>query len=242
MAYEVTKLVHGRPYRYRVRSERDAATGKVRNRWTYLGRADAAEQPATVRVRRNARGALLDALESLLASMPPDEVTAAAISAAAGLAHGTFYRYFRNKNEALLALFDRVRVESTGGDDPFAVVPDSRADARAALRAWATTLVRKPERHAATMRAIHILSSRDEELMAYRQARRDLVLKGLCGYLTVIGERGFAPASDPAATAAVLFAMIEGLFRETLFGGLFDDARVAAAVDLIERAVFGALD
>jgi len=241
MAYEVTKLVHGRPYRYRVRSERDPATGKTRNRWTYLGRADA-EQPSTVRVRRNARETLLDAVETLLATVPPDEVSAAAISSAAGLAHGTFYRYFKNRNEALLALFDRVRIESSGGDEMFDGVPASRADARADLRAWATMLVRKSERHGATMRAVYILSSRDEELMAYRQARRATVLRRVGAYLAVVYERGFAPAVDAAATAAVLFAMIEGLVRDALFGGGFDEARAAAAVDLIERAVFGTLD
>jgi AcrR family transcriptional regulator len=242
MAYEVTKLVHGRPYRYRVRSERDPATGKTRNRWTYLGRADAAEQPATVRVRRNAREALLDAVESLLATVPPDEVTAAAISTAAGLAHGTFYRSFKNRNEALLALFDRVRAESSSVEEMFDGVPASRASARADLRTWATLLVRKSERHGATMRAVYILSSRDDELMAYRQARRATVLRRVGGYLAAVYEAGFAPAADPAATAGVLFAMIEGLFRDALFGGGFDEARAAAAVDLIERAVFGTLD
>jgi hypothetical protein len=46
MAYEVTKLVNGRPYRYRVRSERDPDTGKTRNRWTYLGRGDGGKPSA----------------------------------------------------------------------------------------------------------------------------------------------------------------------------------------------------
>ena len=63
MAYEVTKLVNGRPYRYRVRSERDPESGKVRNRWTYLGRVDANRPHAAVKPRPNAREALLDSLE-----------------------------------------------------------------------------------------------------------------------------------------------------------------------------------
>ena len=92
MAYEVTKLVNGRPYRYRVRSERDPATGKTRNRWTYLGRVDAGRGPATLKPRPNAREALLDALERLLDRSEPGDVTAAAVSVEAGLAHGTFYR------------------------------------------------------------------------------------------------------------------------------------------------------
>ncbi len=78
MAYEVTKLVNGRPYRYRVRSERDPDTGKVRNRWTYLGRGDATGPAPVAKPRPNARAALLDALERLLDRSDPADVTAAA--------------------------------------------------------------------------------------------------------------------------------------------------------------------
>src|SRR6185312_10108320 len=104
MAYEVTKLVNGRPYRYRVRSERDSVTGKTRNRWTYLGRGEAGAAPAPARPRPNARDALLDALERLLDRHDPRDVTAGAVSVEAGLAHGTFYRYFRNRDDAIRAL------------------------------------------------------------------------------------------------------------------------------------------
>ncbi|HEV8022739.1 MAG TPA: TetR/AcrR family transcriptional regulator, partial [Candidatus Lustribacter sp.] len=109
MAYEVTKLVNGRPYRYQVRSERDPASGKLRNRWTYLGRGDPGAKPGPAKPRPNARQALLDALERLLDRSDPGDVTAAAVSLEAGLAHGTFYRYFHNRVDAIRALADDLR-------------------------------------------------------------------------------------------------------------------------------------
>src|SRR5580658_14428 len=148
MAYEVTKLVNGRPYRYRVRSERDPATGKTRNRWSYRGRGDAGGATAPPKPRLNAREALLDALERLLDRSDPADVTAAAVSIEAGLAHGTFYRYFRNRVDAIRGLTDRLRLglalELGVIDEP----PADAAAARAALRTWTGALLHARMQHA----------------------------------------------------------------------------------------------
>src|SRR5579875_1893773 len=111
MAYEVTKRIAGRAYRYRVESVRDPETGKRRSRWTYLGRAEgaAAAAPAPARRRGDARERLLDALERLLEARDLAGVTADAVAAEAGLAHGTFYRHFRDKRDAFKAALDRLR-------------------------------------------------------------------------------------------------------------------------------------
>ena len=173
MAYEVTKLVNGRPYRYRVRSERDAATGKTRNRWTYLGRADAGRVPALSKPRPNAREALLDALERLLERDEPGAVTAAAVSAEAGLAHGTFYRYFRNRVSALRALADRLRTSRAIALGILDAPPADGAAAREALRAWTGSLLRvRSERHG-LVRAWYALAARDPEIRAAGRERRD---------------------------------------------------------------------
>jgi AcrR family transcriptional regulator len=227
MAYEVTKLVHGRPYRYRVRSERDAATGKYRNRWTYLGRADADAVPAA-RVRRNARAALLDALARLLEHGEPERVTASAVSAEAGLAHGTFYRYFRNKHEAIVALLDLLA-------DP----PADVTAARAGLRQWAAGMLRSTARDGGLIRALYVLAADDAALQEQRRVRREAFVQRLSAYLTMLAARGFAPIDDPLETAAALVAMIGGIFREAVMSEPLTDARIAAATRIIERAVFG---
>jgi len=243
MAYEVTKLVHGRPYRYRVRSERDPDSGKLRNRWTYLGRADADAEPGRgpVRVRRNAREALLDALERLFATQDPDRVTAAAVAAEAGVAHGTFYRYFRSKQDAIAALIERVRGEVSERDGLDAV-PESRDEARRTFRLWAETVVRAKERHGPLFRALYTLWSRDETLLAQRRERRNASIDRMRGYLETLVAKDFATIDDPSGTALGLAALIDGIFRETLHVAPLDDARITATIDLMERAVFGRLD
>jgi AcrR family transcriptional regulator len=243
MAYEVTKLVNGRPYRYRVRSERDEQSGKMRNRWTYLGRVAGAGAPVPAKPRPNAREALLDALERLLERSEPSAITAAAVAAESGLAHGTFYRYFRNKIDAVHALADRLRsaraVELALLDD----APAGAPEARAALRAWTDALLRTRTDRPGLVRVWYALAARDVEFQAAGRERRDAYRRRLAGWLHDLAARGIVRLADPEASAGVLFAMLDGIGREAVASGEpLDDAHIVVAVDLIERAVFGALD
>jgi hypothetical protein len=52
MAYQVTKLIAGREYRYHVEGFRDPKTKRVKQRWTYLGRV---KGNALTSVRRRSR-------------------------------------------------------------------------------------------------------------------------------------------------------------------------------------------
>jgi AcrR family transcriptional regulator len=195
-----------------------------------------------VRPRRNARAALLDALARLFETREPDEVTAAAVSTEAGVAHGTFYRYFANKNEAIVALLDRLREESDHQVDALAAAPRSRAAARSALRAWLENAFRKPERHGGVMRAMYFLSSKDPGVAEIRRVRREALVVRLTAYLTMLVERGFATVADPRASAAVLANMFDGIFRALVLAESVDGAQIAAATDLIEAAIFGRLE
>lgn len=242
MAYEVTKLVNGRPYRYRVRSERDPVSGKTRNRWTYLGRGDTARGPAVARPRPNAREALLDALERLLDRSDPADVTAAEVSVEAGLAHGTFYRYFRNRVDAIRALAERLRSARAAELGLIDESPSNVAAARAALRGWTGVLLRARTEHHGLVRALYALAASDPELRAALLERRDGYARRLTAWLGALAERGIIvlPAAD--ATGAVLFAMLNGIGREAVAAGeALEERHVVAAIDLVERAVFGAL-
>ena len=242
MAYEVTKFVNGRPYRYCVRSERDAGTGKTRNRWTYLGRGDGGRPPAVAKPRPNAREALLDALERLLDRSDPGEVTAAAVSVEAGLAHGTFYRYFRNRVDAIRALTDRLRsgrAAALGGLD---LPPADAAAARRALRAWTEALLSARTEHHGLIRALMALAARDAEMRAALRERRDGYAQRLAVWLRDLNARGLVVLPAAEATARVLFSMLDGIGREALAAGEpLEAAHIRAAVDIVERVVFGAL-
>jgi AcrR family transcriptional regulator len=240
MAYEVTKLVNGRPYRYRVRSERDPASGKVRNRWTYLGRVDANRAPLAAKPRPNAREALLDALERLLDRSDPSDVTAAAVSVEAGLAHGTFYRYFTNRVAAIRALADRLRSERAAEygslDEPAA---DASA-ARAALRAWTGVVLRARSEHHGLVRALYALAAKDAEIRTVLLERRDGYARKLVAWLRDLAARNIIALPNADAAGAVLFAMVDAIGREAIASGEpLEESQLTAAIDFVERAVFG---
>jgi len=242
MAYEVTKLVNGRPYRYGVRSERDPATGKTRNRWTYLGRGDNLRTPLVAKPRANAREALLDALERLLDRSDPGDVTAAAVSVEAGLAHGTFYRYFRNRVDAIRALADRLRSARAAELGLIDESPVDAVAARAALRGWTGVLLRARTEHPGLVRALYSLAANDAELRVALLERRDGYARRLTAWLGTLAERGLIALPADAATGAVLFAMVDGIGREAVAAGeALEERHVVAAIDLVERAVFGTL-
>lgn len=242
MPYEVTKRIGGRAYRYRVESIRDAETGKRRSRWTYLGRVEstAGEESAPRRPRGDARARLLDALERLIGERDFAALTADAVAAEAGLAHGTFYRHFRDKRAALLAALERVR-ERRG--PPFASLHDDVATvaaARAGIRALVEAVLRAHAEHPALLRAYYALALRDEELSRERRERKAAASRRIAEHLRALRERGLATVDDPEATAAALFAMLDGFYREAVVDGApLDDARIEAAATVMERAVFG---
>jgi len=241
MAYEVTKTIGGRAYRYRVESVVDQATGKRRNRWTYLGRAGGAPaRRAPAAKRGQARERLLDALVRLLAQRDFAAITADAVATEAGLAHGTFYRHFRDKRDALLAAFERLR-ERRG--PVMAALRDDVAtvdEARAGLREWVGAILRGQADEPALLRAYYGLATRDAEIGRERRERRAGIVRRIAEHLRALTVRGLATLHDPDATAAALFAMVDGFFRDALFdGAVLDEPKIAAAQDVTERAVFG---
>lgn len=241
MAYEVTKTIAGRGYRYRVERVRDPVTGKARSRWTYLGRVAPGAAAAPPRRRAgDARRRLLDALERLLATRDFADVTAAAIVAEAGFAHGTFYRHFRDKRDALLAALERIRAARGPVVDQLRAEVASADDARAAFRTFVVSVLRSPAEHPALFRAYHALVLRDPEIARERRDRLAAGTRTIATYLTMLTRRGLADVPDPQTAAAAVLAMIDGLYREAVLeGNALDDQRVRGTAEFLERAVFG---
>jgi AcrR family transcriptional regulator len=241
MAYEVTKQIGGRAYRYGVESVRDPQTGKRRNRWTYLGRAEqgAAAVPAR-RPRTNARERLLDAVERLVAGSDFAALTADAIATEAGLAHGTFYRHFRDKRDALRGALDRIRERGGPVIDSLRDDVETAVEARAAIRSLVERILRAPAEHPALLRAYYGLVLRDEEVASDRRERRGRTIARLSEHLAALASRGLIHVADVEATSTALFAMLDGFYREAIVDGVpLDERRIAAAADVTERAVFG---
>jgi AcrR family transcriptional regulator len=238
MAYEVTKTIAGRGYRYRVERVRDPDTGKARSRWTYLGRVASAETAPPRARRSGARERLLEALERLLHDADFSAITAGAIAVEAGLAHGTFYRHFRDKRDALRAAFVRVRERRGPAVDMLRDDVETAAQARAALGAFVETVLGAKAFHPSLVRAYFALALRDEEIAKERRDRKAAAIGVVAGYLRALGSRGIARVDDPDATAACLVSLVDGLFRDAIADGVpVEEARVRAAVAMAQQTI-----
>lgn len=244
MAYDVIKTIAGREYRYRVQSERDAQTGKTRNRWTYIGRVASEREAVRAPVpRRNARIRLLKATEALLESGDGSALTVDAIAARAGVAHGTFYRYFRDRSDVLRGLAQYIRETHGIGDDQ--LLRDdvrTRAQARAGVRRWVVEKLRSCLQLRRSIRAWHALIASDARLAAYREERRESTVQRLREHLRYLTASGFAAVDDPDATAATLIALCDGVVRATILeSDSLDESHIEAVAQCAERTIFARL-
>ena len=244
MSREVVKQVGGRAYRYRVEHYRDAESGKSRARWTYLGKVDAASAGATIppaasRRPDATRRRLVDALAALLEQRPYAEVTASAIAAEAGCAHGTFYRHFRDKRAALDGLFDDVRARVERERPSFEGELGSPAVERARLRAWASALIRAPVERPGLFRTFYDRCAQEPELARARAAARDAAVRSLRSYLERLAQAGCCSLEAPDAFARAIYATLDGVRLRAVFDReVFREADVSAVVALIDRAIF----
>jgi AcrR family transcriptional regulator len=236
VAYEVVKTIKGREYRYRVESYRDPETGRVRNRWTYLGKAGDGKH----RVRRRAptsqtRQRLIDAFLRLVEAHPWSEVTPDAVAREAGLAHGTFYRYFKDR----LELFDLCTHQANEMLDQrlaeLGEVADSREAERERLRSWVIELFRRPTAPPGLMRAwleIGIAKLREQ-----RRARR---VAGFERYINALRERGYVVVEGEVRPIAIaLSVLVETFTRRTVAEhALLSEDDYAAACISFDRLIF----
>jgi len=244
MAYTVSKTINGRTYLYRVERQRDPENGRVRNRWTYLGRAakpDAAvAEPPRTAARGSTRQRLIDATERLLERNDGD-VTPSAIATEAGVAHGTFYRHFRDRRDALEAVVAHLRATRGAVDEGLDDDVMTVAEAKAGLRAWLIRKLALMRERPEFLAGFYRLATGDAKLAAWRAERRDALLGRLADHLAALVRRGFAELADPKSTARILYTVYDGLYRQVIVDGhTIDDEVTLAALAAVERIVFGA--
>jgi len=241
MAYDVIKQINGREYRYRVQSEPNPLTGKSRNRWTYVGRVTSEWPTATPAPRRSdTRLRLLEALERLIERGDPKAITAGAIATEAGIAHGTFYRYFKDRIEALEAVAHHMRsargVAEENLRDDFA----SADEARATLREWIEKKMRTALERPVPLRVWYALIASDERLAAFRVERRGAAIRRLTEHFQELTRRDFARVRDPNGTAVAVFTMIDGIVRSaTVERETLEPGTIETVTAIVEQIVFG---
>ncbi len=234
MAYEVIKRVGGRAYRYRVESYRDPATKRVRGKWTYLGRVEGEGTLSPERqARPNSRTRLLNALEALLEMRDLSALTTGIIANHAGLAYGTFYRYFKDVHhivrEAMLrysATIDRLR------DEVFADVSTAPVE-REKIATWVGQMIAEAQAQRGVIRAWHVASNADGALILERQHRFDASVAAFAAYIGRLNDDGITNVRSPAFNAYALEALCTAIVRECAVEPPFVPEKIAGLRDVI---------
>ena len=210
MSYEVIKRRGARAYRYTVEYYHDDA-GKGRTKWQYQGPVDAsthAQAPQHEGERKAAvtTGRLLDGLERLLAVCEYGELTANAIAREAGVAHGTFYRHFQDKRDALRATMLRLvdRAEHLAHLDPPGA---DREVERARMRDWLNQKLTTVGEHPGVWRAWLMLSESDPLIAKARSNVRAAHREMLTQYLEALMNLGLAKLDDPNMLASIILTV-----------------------------------
>ncbi|BDE06879.1 TetR family transcriptional regulator [Vulcanimicrobium alpinum] len=237
MAYEVIKRVSGRAYRYRVESFRDPETRRVRGRWTYLGRVDPADAGLPPRPPKpSSKERLLEAVARLLTQHDAESLSAGSIAREAGVAYGTFYRYFRDRAHAVRETLLRHGPALGDVAERFALPVGTRGDERGRMESWIRENVAAALRDRGLVRAWHIYSNSDDDVLAARRTAIDAAHDALTGHLERLHAAGIATIASPGFTAYALVALVVAMGRDCAIEGTFPieklDGLVALATDL----------
>lgn len=182
---------------------------------------------------------LLDAAVAEFAEFGYHGASMARLSKQAGAAHGSFYMYFADKDDLLLALVADVRSEL---GDALRGVPRLRPgpEGRDEIRRWLREVSTIYQRHGAVLQAINDAMTQDRE-----PELATVLLDDLASWTKVLAGRIRAAEHgdlDPHLTALTIHGMIEGANRARFTGELavgFEEL-VEALTEFVHQGVFGA--
>ena len=233
MAYEVIKRVSGRAYRYRVESFRDPETRRVRGRWTYLGRVDPADAGLPERPpKASSRERLLDAVARLLATCDAESLSAGSIAREAGVAYGTFYRYFTDRahavREALLRAGPALGDIGARFEEPLG----TREDERNRIASWLRDTAAAAKRDRGVVRAWHVYSNADDTVVKARREAVDAAVDRVAAYLKALRGPAMASISSARFAAYALVALAVALGRDAAVEESVATAKVEGLISL----------
>ena len=148
---------------------------------------------------------------------------------AAGVSHGAFYRYFRNKDELAQILTGRAMQHAAGA---LAEIPDvlsgDPAAGRSALRVWLRRYVAAQAQDAAMLRVWLDAALQDPRLRAESAPPLDWGRRRMAEYLA---PRGFGDVDMEAVVVVALLGVLGARPRAA--------AAIDAAAEIIERGLLG---
>jgi len=233
LAYEVIKRVSGRAYRYRVESFRDPETRRVRGRWTYLGRVDPADAGLPERpAKPSSRDRLLEAVARLLATGDAESLSAGSIAREAGVAYGTFYRYFTDRAHAVREALLRHGPSLADVHQRFGQPPGTPDAERERIATWLRETADDARRQRGVVRAWHVYSNADEAVVNARREAVDAAVDRVAAYLEALRERRVVAISSPRFAAYALVALVVALCRDAALEENVAAAKVEGLVSL----------
>jgi AcrR family transcriptional regulator len=237
MGYEVIKTIGTGKYRYEVESYRDPDTGKVRNKWRYIGKAEGNRAPRRRARADETRDKLTSAMERLLRRTKWQEVTAHEIAAEAGVAPATLYRYFRSRDDVLLACASRANEELDAHLAELENIAKTVTAERARLHAWTMSLIADAAKSAVLL-ALWSSGLNREDLARDRNEHRR---RAFASYLERLRELRYITADRDVADGAIALALVVQAFsyRALLGRTPLQLEECTALSNAVVRLVFG---
>jgi AcrR family transcriptional regulator len=196
--------------------------------------------PTTERGRRM-RTRLLDAAREVFERDGFLDARVTDISAAAGVAHGSFYTYFRSKTEVFRALvagtmdelYASLGAGSLGaGASGGALLGPAPADAVERIERANRRFIAMYRQNTALMALFEQVTTFDPEVRALRQAARERMVGRVRHSIEELQAEGLVAADlDAGYSAHALVAMVNGLVHYWLvLGADFDEDRLVATM------------
>jgi AcrR family transcriptional regulator len=242
MAYEVTKRIKGRDYRYRVESARNPETGRAGTRWVYLGKLEGGKLVAPARSvsRRVTHDEIVAVTAKLLESRDASRVTVAVIAHHVGISPGTFYRHFADRDSAFTAAL-AVLCERCLDDLPALDPPVGTLDAeRRRLNGWFEALHHTVLRGRA-LRWFFTTGGHEKLAAAIRDSALRIDPRApLSRYFRALDAAGLAQIGDADELAHGMMRLHASVMRDMALSGDVESgaARWAEVFPVLERAVF----
>lgn len=243
MAYEVTKQIKGRHYRYRVEGYRDPQTGSRKTRWKYIGPVVAGRLTSARRHRGPvSKQAIVEAIAALLEHRDPSTITVAVIMRRVNGSPSSFYRCFKDRRSAFTAAL--------------ALICDSLVDALPSLNETVTSAEQGRERLFTWMEHLYHSALRQRALrsslalgvrgkMQGRIARSAMKIdlqRLLANYLKRLADSQIIRADDTETLASSILNIHKAFARSAAVQRDVGDEQpleIQDAFAVIDRAVFG---
>ena len=191
-------------------------------------------QTATKRIRRKPEDAereLLDAAEALLKEIRFRDLTVDAVTTAAKMKRSNFYNYFKDRNELVMRLVDRIAGEMFAATRPW--LEGENPDRPAAMRQGLRDVVRIWSRHADVLAAMNEAAHHDEA--AQRFFRGGVVQEYIDQIARLIRRekrQGLTNVSNPGEVARALILLNVNYMTERV---TMDQARPQAVSAVLEQ-------